>query len=116
MITQETRIALGQAKNQAVSIMSNEIRYITDFEGTYKKYVRNFFKWNSELDAELLNNSDEGLNHAIDAVPHQPAIKSKVADITPSPKQKYCPKCNVIIPKSWTEHRKPEGCGWGVKA
>ena len=102
----EESIKLEQAKNQAIQIIklafSNDslIKIMdksncTEFETAYKSLVKRFYKVNEEIDNEVLKPE----------IPFKKIIEAK----KPSDKQKYCPKCNDIIPKTWKKHLK---CGW----
>jgi hypothetical protein len=113
MDTQQ-RINLGQAKNQAVEKLK-KFDFITfeDYKLSYKEWVRNFYEWNNEVDAEFLETKGgdkEGIGFHLtpdnsNSQPHPSAnIPTQLSD-----KQKRCPQCRMAIPKTWKRH---EACGW----
>ena len=107
MIDTQERINLGQAKNQATMIMTEMFfkGFKEDREKMYKELVKSFYKWNKELDEEMgkgdvFSDNSKAIH----------GLTPKTESIPPiSPKQKYCPKCNIKIPKTWTKHLH---CGW----
>jgi len=108
MDTQD-RINLGQAKNQASSMMADIIFKMpsVDRKETYKALVRFFHSANKEIDEEFLKTGGEGKGLTRDVI--SPITTKATSVPSPSPKQKYCPKCNIIIPKTWKKHIE---CGW----
>jgi hypothetical protein len=104
----QERITLGQAKNQAVEFLKEKNIWTEDYEASYKKYVRLFYKWNSELDDELLKKGD-GLNTTSHPRDSDSMVQEQDKKPSPSPKQKFCPQCSMVIPKTWMNHGV---CGW----
>ena len=103
-------IKLGQAQNQATQILKgiwfNSFK--DDRETMYKDMVRDIYEWNSDLEIELmkdLKTKEEPVKSTL-LSPNNSTVSKQAL---PSPKQKYCPKCKVIIPKAWTKHIE---CGW----
>ena len=95
---------LSIAKSQAV-LLANIIYQETtnlsmdSYTEIYKKAVSMFLKANNEIDAEV-------------SAPTKTFSDTKTFNQegkTPSPRQKYCEKCKLIIPATWTTHRE---CGW----
>ena len=108
METQD-RINLGQAKNQAATLLK-EVYFKADKADRkiiYKELVMQFYDWNKEIDLELervgVVSDKKPFNHIVSPNVNKPTSK------TPSDKQKVCPRCNTIIPKSWSKHIE---CGW----
>ena len=109
-------IKIGQAQKQATQILKHGWFNCSDIEANkrYKDLVKRIYQLNSEIEAELelsLKTKGEAASDS-DASKSAPIDPKGSKQPLPSPKQKHCPKCNVIIPKTWKEHRKPEGCGW----
>ena len=103
---QNDSIRLGQAKNQAVQltkIIYADTTFMTmeKYMKVYKDAVKLFWDANNELDAEILQGQPVKKD-----IPISQEVKK------PSDKQKLCPSCGIPIPKTWTSHRKPGGCGW----
>lgn len=98
----ELRIMFGQCCNQAVDVMKNELKNVAslkNFEEEYKLAVTTFFKWNLELQEELLRE-------------YKDDVARKVVNPTPAgtvSKTKPCPKCGEQILSSYAQHFK---CGW----
>ena len=106
METQD-RINLEQSKYQASVVLIDMFfkGFSDDRERMYKELVRSFYKWNKELNEEL---GKGDVSSEISYVIHSNPLKTE--NIPPiSPNQKYCPKCNIKIPKTWTKHLH---CGW----
>ena len=103
MDTQD-RINLGQAKNQASDMLRDLFFKIPeqDRETIYIKLVEFFYSTNKKID---LKTEGEGSSNSS----LTPQLKTNDSKPSPYPKQKYCPKCNVIIPKTWKKHIE---CGW----
>lgn len=61
VLTQLERIELGQAKNQATEILSQIWTKIipAEREELYKKAVKQLYRWNRELDAEVIEAGQE---------------------------------------------------------
>lgn len=104
----EESMKLGQAKNQATQILKTifidqnaagikTIMVRPEFNEFYKDLVKKFYQLNEELDKEVLGK------------PETMPFKKVISPKKPSDKQKYCPKCNEIIPKTWKQHIV---CGW----
>ena len=90
----DNKILLGQAMNQAnAQAMQHKP---TNFIEFYKKRVRIMYEANRELVNELLPK----LNIE---------TKEEEKPVKPTQKQKECPNCKELIPKSWQFHKK---CGW----
>jgi hypothetical protein len=102
-----TQIILGRSENQASKLMTDillgkdvcmqdlkEVVASVQFKEDYKFITRKLFEYNCALDEELIEDKKD-------------TFENKVK--TPSPKQKYYPKCKEIIPLSWKQHLV---CGW----
>lgn len=104
-------VKLGHAESQAVELLkANKIYFMEDYEKKYKSLVRLFYKWNSELEAELLK-PKEGAVKDVSTTQTQKQTEQP----QPSPKQKICPICKELIPASWKNHgfkKNNEICGW----
>jgi len=99
----ELRIMFGQCCNLAVDVMKNELKNVAslkNFEEEYKLAVTTFFKWNLELQNELLMDyKNETANKAINPTPAGATGKTT----------KKCEKCGKEIPSSYNAHF---ACGW----
>ena len=110
MDTQQ-QIQLGQAENQATQILKGIWfnSFSDDRERMYKEMVKTIYQWNRDLEVEL-ENSLKTKEEPVKSIPPLSPNDSKVSkQAFPSLRQKYCPKCKIIIPKTWTKHIE---CGW----
>jgi len=108
MDTQQ-QIQLGQAQNLAVQRLGNTMFPFPDeYEKAFKVWTKRFYQWGEDLRKEFIFN--EVLKTKEEPVKVVSPNDSKVSkQAFPSLRQKYCPKCNVIIPKTWGNHKE---CGW----
>ena len=95
-------IILGRSQNQAIELLLKVQPFSFDIEAKYKEFTRKLFKWNCELQEELLNFGEALGDPVTEEVIQDSEIKL-------SDKQKLCPKCNKAMPKSWKRH---DVCGW----
>ena len=78
ILTIQERIELGQAKNQAIILLSQEWAKIVKMEELYKKAVKQIYSWNKELDAEIMETGQEAKQTSSQATtPFEPQCKSQ---------------------------------------
>jgi hypothetical protein len=129
----DTQIILGRSENQAIELLKTvfdasgnyqnlniaqrlHIIQKPEFIEGYKEIVSILNKANLELDRIAMDGiikpkeANKTEQQQIDKLKNLVAGKVKISD-----KQKLCPGCQKPIPKTWTSHRKPDGCGWGEK-
>ena len=112
MDTQQ-QIQLGQAQNLAAMTMQGRHYFSeTQQEEDFKNLTRLYLKWGNDLREEfnLKTREEPVITSGSDAKALRPIIDPKYPkQAQPSPKQKYCPKCKTIVPKTWKNHKE---CGW----
>jgi len=78
ILTIQERIKLGQAKNQAIILLSQEWARIVEMEELYKKTVKQIYSWNKELDTEIMETGQEAKQTSSQATtPFEPQCKSQ---------------------------------------
>lgn len=110
MDTQQ-QIQLGQAQNLAVQRIGQAMfSHPDEYEKAFKTWTMRFYKWMDDNRKDIIFN--ETLKTKEEPAKREATINplnDLKKQVFPSLRQKYCPKCKVIIPKTWTKHIE---CGW----